>query len=234
MRAVNLLPRDAAQAKSIRNEDPAVVVGSVLGLIVVIVLAAGFLTAHTSASAEQKKLTAAQLELGKLSLHKRSTAPVKTPAQTRPIIPIPAVTSEEQPRLDAIVSAMSTRIAWDRILREFSLVVPDDVTIATLNMTAPSTTTDGTASTSSTQGLSLAGSAYSHDSVARLLSRLMLIPDLSDVTLASSTAATTGGLNVQFSISASVKGAPVPAASTTTTTPATTDTSSDTTTGASS
>jgi len=39
MRAVNLLPRDSQPGgKNIRNEDPAVVVGSVLGPIVVIVL----------------------------------------------------------------------------------------------------------------------------------------------------------------------------------------------------
>ena len=55
---------------------------------------------------------------------------MKKPVKTKPIIPIPAVTSEEQPRLAAIAGAMSTRIAWDRILREFSLVVPDDITIS--------------------------------------------------------------------------------------------------------
>jgi hypothetical protein len=53
------------------------------------------------------------------------------------------------------------------------------------------------------------GTAYSHDSVARLMSRMMLIPDLSDVTLASSTAMPNGG-GVQFNIAAAVKGAPVP------------------------
>lgn len=230
MRAVNLLPRDAAQANSIRNEDPAVVVGSVLSVIVLIALSAGFLTAHAKASAEQKKLTAAQIQLGKLSLKKQATVHVKKPAQTKPIIPIPAVTSEEQPRLAAIAGAMSTRIAWDRILREFSLVVPDDITISTLNMTAPVNT--GTTPSQGGQGLAISGLAFSHDSVARLLSRLMLIPDLSDVTLSSSTAASSGGSGVQFSINATVKGAPVPVAATT---PApTTDTSSTTTTGASS
>jgi len=232
VRAVNLLPRDAAQAKSIRNEDPAVVVGSALGVIVLITLSAGFLTAHSKASAEQKKLTAAQIELGKLSLHKRLTVKAKTPKQTKPIIPIPAVTSEEQPRLAAIADAMSTRIAWDRILREFSLVMPDDVTISTLTMTAPAAPS-GTATTTAApgQGLSISGLAFSHDSVARLLSRLMLIPDLSDVTLSSSTAATNGGSGVAFSISAAVKGAPAPVAPAT---PAATGTSSATTTGASS
>lgn len=228
MRAVNLLPRDAQQGgKSIRNEEPAVVVGSALGLVVVIALSAGFLTAHAKANAEQKKETAARIELGKLSLKKRPVVHVKTPAQTKPIIPVPAVTSEEQPRLAAIAGAMSTRIAWDRILREFSLVLPYDVTISALDMTAPS----GVAASQGT--LSLSGSAYSHDSVARLLTRLMLIPDLSDVTLASSAAAANGtSAGVQFNISASVKGAPVPVAPAVPT--ATTDTSSTTTTDATS
>ena len=230
MRAVNLLPRDAQPGgKSIRNEDPAVVVGSVLGLVVVIALSAGFLTAHAKATSEQKKETAARIELGKLSLNKRPAVHVKKPAKTKPIIPVPAVTSEEQPRLAAIAGAMSTRIAWDRILREFSLVLPYDVTISALDMTAPATA----AATASQGSLSLSGSAYSHDSVARLLSRLMLIPDLSDVTLASSAAATNStSAGVQFNISASVKGAPVPVAPAATT--ATTDTSSTTTTDATS
>ena len=234
MRAVNLLPRDAQQGgKSLRNEDPAVVVGSLLGVVVIIAMATGFLVAHSKVSAEQKKLTAAQIQLGQLSLHKRAPVKVKTPKATRPIIPVPAVTSEEQPRLAAIADAMSTRIAWDRILREFSLVMPDDITISTLNMSAPSASSSSTGTTTTSgQGLSISGLAFSQDSVARLLSRLMLIPDLSNVTLSSSTASTTGGSGVSFNISAAVKGAPAPAAPATT--PAATDTSSTTTTGASS
>jgi Tfp pilus assembly protein PilN len=223
MRAVNLLPRDAQSGgKSIRNEDPAVVVGSVLGVVVIIVMSVGFLVAHSKVSAEQKKLSAAQIQLGALSLHKQPTVKAKTAKPTRPIIPVPAVTSDEQPLLAEISDAMSTRIAWDRILREFSLVMPDDVTISSLTMTAPT-------AMASTQGLSISGLAYSHDSVARLLSRLMLIPDLSDVTLANSTGAATTG--VQFSINATVKGAPAPAP---TATIPTTPTDTTTTTGASS
>jgi Tfp pilus assembly protein PilN len=221
MRAVNLLPRDAQSGgKSIRNEDPAVVVGSVLGVVVIIVMSVGFLVAHSKVSAEQKKLSAAQIQLGALSLHKQQPAKTKTSKPTRPIIPVPAVTSEEQPLLTQISDAMSTRIAWDRVLREFSLVLPDDVTISSLTMTAPTPTTP-------TQGLTIAGLAFSQDGVARLLSRLMLIPDLSDVTLANSTGSATTG--VQFNINATVKGAPAPAP-----TPAAPTTPTDTTTGASS
>jgi hypothetical protein len=122
MRAVNLLPKDDLAANSIRNEDPAVVIGSALGLVVLIALAGAFYMSHSQAAAQQQKLNTARLELGKLSLIKKPV--VKIPKRTRPIIPIPAVTGEESARLTAVSSAMSTRIAWDRILREFALVIP--------------------------------------------------------------------------------------------------------------
>ena len=208
MRAVNLLPRDAQQHKNIRDEDPAVVVGSALGVIVIIALGAGFWTAHSRAGAEQAKLRSAQVEFGKLSLERRSLLPTTPVKPKKPIIPVPAVTAEEQPRLAAVSKALSSRIAWDRILREFSLVVPSDVTITSLTMAAPSQTAVASSTGSGGQGLSISGTAYSHDSVARLLSRLMLIPDLTDVTLTNSTGSTDGGL-VTFGMRAGIKGAPV-------------------------
>jgi hypothetical protein len=227
VRAVNLLPKDDLAANSIRNEDPAVVVGSALGLIVLIALSGAFYMAHSKAGAQQRKLNEVRLELGKLSLVKPKVP--KVPKVTRPIIPIPAVTGEEAARLQAVSSAMSTRIAWDRILREFALVVPDDVTVTALNMTAPSNAPvlpgDTTAGT---PGFNLQGLTYSHDSVARLLSRLMLMPDLSNVTLTSSAADPNSG-QVTFTVTATVKGAPPPLLPV----PVATDTSS-TTTGSSS
>ena len=51
MRAVNLLPKDLQNAKSIRNEDPAVVVGSALGVIVMISLASGLTATGRSRTA---------------------------------------------------------------------------------------------------------------------------------------------------------------------------------------
>ena len=173
----------------------------------------GFFVAHSSAGSAQAKLSAARIELGKLSLVKRPH--YKVPKLTRPIIPIPAVTGQETALLQAVSGALATRIAWDRILREFSLVVPDDVSITTMNLTAPPTVAarNREAPAATPTGLVLIGTTYSHDSVARLLSRLMLIPDLTDVTLSSSTAATSAAApGVQFNIAANVKGAPVPAA----------------------
>jgi Tfp pilus assembly protein PilN len=231
MRAVNLLPRDAVDRKSIRQEDPAVVIGSALGVIVIFALGIGFLSAHSRASSEEQKLHSTQIALGKLSLEREKLVTPKTPTSTKPtkpIIPVPAVTAEEQPRLQAVSTALAGRIAWDRVLREFSLVVPDDVTVSSLALNAPSAA--GASTTSAGGGMVISGNAYSYDSVARLLSRLMLIPDLTDVTLTSSTGDQNGG--VTFGMSAAIKGAE-PAAPATTSTP-TTATTDTTTTGSSS
>jgi hypothetical protein len=66
------------------------------------------------------------------------------------------------------------------------------------------------------QGFVIAGNAYSYDSVARLLSRLALVPDLSEVSLTNSSSGAAPGSSgssagVQFNISAEIKGAPAPA-----------------------
>jgi hypothetical protein len=178
---------------------------------VIIALATGFMNVHSKVSAEQGKLDAARAELAQLSLRKRQhPAPAKH-VKAKIVIPVPAVTSEEQPRLQAISTALSARIAWDRILREFSLVLPNDIKVTSISLTAPTASAPGAAAGGSSQGLSMAGSAFSHEGVARLLSRLMLIPDLTNVTLSSSTGVT-NGTGVQFSISAGVKGAIAPPA----------------------
>jgi Tfp pilus assembly protein PilN len=213
MRAVNLLPKEANQrGKSIRAEDPAVVIGSALGLVVLLALALGFMNVHSKVAAEQTKLTAARLELAALARQKRAAPTPYKSVKQKPIVPIPAVTSEEQPRLDAISSALATRIAWDRILREFSLVLPGDVTLKALSLTSPASpgapVTTGAPTGVGATNFTIDGTTFSHDAVARLLSRLMLIPDLSNVTLASSTASDTG--QVEFNITAGVKGAPAP------------------------
>jgi len=246
MRAVNLLPKEFQTRKSIREEDPAVVVGSALGVIVMIALGAAFYTAHSAAGQQQKRLDAARLELAQLSLRHRPTPKTVKPAvPITPVVPPPSITAQEQTWLSAVTTNLSQRIAWDRVLREVSLVMPSDVTLTALNMTAPTAPVPGAVvvpgAATAAQGFTISGTAFSYDSVARLLSRLALVPDLSNVTLTStgSGAASASGSagaappssgagGVQFSISAAVKGAPAPPApATTTTTP--TDTGATTT-----
>lgn len=226
MRAINLLPRDAVARKSFRDEDPAVVVGSAVGAVVILALAAGFLNVHSKVGHEQSKLDAARAQLAQLSNRHITIPKTSKPVKQVTIVPVPAVTAEEQPRLDAVSSAMAQRISWDRILREFSQVLPSDVSITTLQLSAPAAPVPGQTATSS--GLSISGSTYSHDGVARFLSRLELIPDLQSVTLSNSNAS---GGNVQFNITAGIKGAPAPAVAVP---PVTTPTTTATTTGGSS
>jgi Tfp pilus assembly protein PilN len=248
MRAVNLLPRDLQYAKSIRNEDPAVVVGSALGVVVMIALGGAFMNAHSKANAQEARLTQARLQLAQLSQQKHPQRTTPRPQiPITPIVPPPAVTGQEATWLSAVSSVLSQRIAWDRVLREVSLVIPDDVTLESLTMTSPTGAAAAPAAgaPAPTQGFVISGSAYSYDSVARLLSRLALVPDLTSVTLTGSNQGTsssssssgdgadTSGGAVQFNISAAIKGA-APAAAATPTAPAVTDTSATTTTGVSS
>jgi Tfp pilus assembly protein PilN len=234
MRAVNLLPKEFAARKSLREEDPAVVVGSALAVVVIIALGAAFLVAQGKASGQQKRLTAARLELAKLSLRHRTTTtqPKKPAVPVTPILPPPAIVGQEAAWLTAVSSALSQRIAWDRVLREVSLVMPDDVTLTSLTMTAPTTAgaiPGAPPAVATAQGFVIDGSAYSYPSVARLLTRLALVPDLSNVTLTSTSSDPKTG--VTFSITAAVKGAVAPAAAVPTT-PAVTDTTATTTTSA--
>jgi len=217
MRAVNLLPRDLQNAKSIRHEDPAVVVGSALGVIVMIALGSAFFVAHGKANGQQVQLTQARLQLAQLSEHQKPK-PVTPSVPITPIVPPPTVTGQEASWLSAVSTNLSQRIAWDRVLREVSLVVPDDVTLTQLTMTAPTPASEAAAAspgaTTSSQGFVIQGNAFSYDSVARLLSRLALVPDLSDVNLASTGSGSSPGSTsapgsgVSFNITATVAGPP--------------------------
>jgi hypothetical protein len=252
MRAVNLLPKDLQARKSIRQEDPAVVIGSALAVVVMIALGLAFYVAHGKEASAQKRLDADRIELATLSAKQHPQPKPRKPSQPiTPIVPPPTITGQEATWLSAVTTNLGQRIAWDRLLREVSLVMPNDVTLTSMTMTAPATAaalpgvTAPAPTGGATQGFTIAGTAFSYDSVARLLSRLALVPDLSDVTLSStgsdaaagaagaSSASSSSSSGVTFNISAAVKGAPAPAPTTTAVPVAPADTTA-TTTGASS
>lgn len=205
MRAVNLLPREMRPKRSFEGSGAVIVGGVAAAAIVVLALGAGFMTAHARAASEAQKLADAKSELRLVqrdSLQRQLKIAARVGARrTIPIVPVPPVTAEEQPRLTALASALAGRVQWDRVLREFSQVMPSDITVSSLTLNAPAAGASAQAG-----GFSLQGLAFSHDSVARLLERLMLIPDLTDVSLSSSTADPASG-KVTFQIQAAVKGA---------------------------
>jgi Tfp pilus assembly protein PilN len=145
------------------------------------------------------------------------------------------LTIEHDQRVAALAAALRGRVAWDRVLREISSVLPEDVWLKTLSATSPqapppaapppppeTTTTESGGETTttttteapapaapapvSTAPLSLAGYTYSQEGVARFLSRLAVIPELQDVKLVKSAQTEVAGRNVfEFSIQAGVR-----------------------------
>lgn len=212
MRAVNLLPRDTRSTRSVTSQNLPAVVGGGVGVLVVAALAGGYLSASSKVAAAQRALDTAKTQLAATPVPPAPTQ--TTPTQTTPA----AVASQQAPRLQAVSAALSHRFAWDRLLREFSLVLPPDVWIQSLNLTAP-------AAAGATNGFSITGTTYSYDSVARMLTRVNLIPDLSAVTLTSTTGS---GRLVSFTITAGIKGAPAAPAPAAPVVPPTTDTTSTT------
>jgi len=203
MRAVNLLPRESRSSRSVTAQNLPAVVGGGLGFLVVAALAAGYLSASSKVGAAQQELTAAQAQLAATPVPPAPKAQVNsTPTEAL---------SQQAPRLQAVSSALSQRIAWDRVLREFSFVLPTDVWLQSVAMSAPAGGSSDTGTGTSASGFSVTGTTSSYESVARLLSRMYLVPDLEQVTLSQVSGS---DKLISFSISAGVKSGAAPAAAT--------------------
>jgi len=118
---------------------------------------------------------------------------------------------EQSARVSALTSALSSRVSWDRVFREFSLVLPDDVWLTTLSAKSPispATNLSSTGGSTVPSMFTIQGRTYSHDGVARLLSRLQVVPDLTNVQLISSTKSKVGNQPVvEFTIAADIASA---------------------------
>ena len=194
MRAVNLLPRDDGRQRGKSTQNNPLLVGGVAGTVLVTaIIAAAFLIASGGVADNQGRHDAAQAELA------ATPAPPPTNAGATQL------DQEKNARITALSSALAGRLAWDRVLREVSLVLPDDVWLTSLSAQAPATA----AAPGASAGFTLNGRTYSHDGVARLLARLAVVPHLSNVQLKHSASATseTGRKVVEFSINANVKAA---------------------------
>lgn len=196
MRAVNLLPRDQSQ-RTIRKESLPVLAGGCSGVLVVAALGAMFMMGSGKIAAQQRKLD---------DLNRRYQA--LPPAPPGPSAAQQALAGEQSARVTALSTALSSRVSWDRVFREFSLVLPDDVWLTTLTAKSPiSPLTNAAVSAGGAPSeFIIEGRTYSHDGVARLLSRLQVVPDLTNVQLQSSTLSVVDGQNVvEFSIAADIK-----------------------------
>lgn len=201
MRAVNLLPREEQRASFGGKSARIAVAGTVGFVLVSALLVTSMLSASGSVTDKRNTLGTLRAEL--TALPHPSEADATADAQ---------LASEKSQRIVALAGALGGRIPWDRVLREVSLVLPDDVWLTSLSATSPAaaaaaaaTAPAGSAATTNT-GFSLSGATYSHAALARLLSRLAVVPDLENVALVSAATAKVGEKAViQFTIAASVK-----------------------------
>ena len=193
MRAVNLLPRQSVQQKTER-QNPVVLVAALGGAIVLLALVGGFLLASRSVDRQRQNLSAARAVLANTPAHHLSA---KTSAFRS------AVLTQREQRSLALAAAIGKRVAWDRILRRFSLVLPDDVWLTDLTGNVPldsaaavATPATPSALPATPTALTITGYTYSQASVARLLERLQVLPDLKNVQLQNSQSANLGGQTV--------------------------------------
>jgi len=206
VRAVNLLPREPKLGRKRLSVVAQLAIGA--PFVVAGLVAAGYLLASSSVNERKTTLDAARAELAALP------PPIEQPQANLQL----ALLRDQ--RVAALATALQSRLAWDRILREISAVLPGDVWLTNLSgngivaQPAPATT----ASTGATGApppavpaptagpVTFAGYTYSQEGVARLLGRLAVIPALQDVKLLSSTRSSVSGRFVfSFSITADVR-----------------------------
>jgi Tfp pilus assembly protein PilN len=199
MRAVNLLPRDTTQKSAVKKEQIPFVVGGCIGLVVTALIASQYLSQSGKVASERQTLQDLKAQLAALP----APPPGPTPQQTK-------LAGEQTTRLRALQAALQTRVAWDRVLRKFSLVLPNDVWLTQLSLKSPVSPATNAAPEGSgaPTGFTIEGSTYSHDAVARLISRLSVVSDLTNVQLISSSAEVIEGQSiVKFNISADIRDA---------------------------
>lgn len=199
MRAVNLLPGDDGRQGPRKETTLPLMVGASGAIFVVAVLGAFTMIEGGKVTRAKADLQSVEQQLAALP------APPAPPSQEEK-----QLTSDQTARITALSTALARRVAWDRILREVSIVLPDDVWLQSLKATSPvsgQTVQPATPSTdaATANGLIVDGTTYSQASVARLLSRLQLIPDLTNVQLIKSDRGKTTPTTYAFTIGADVR-----------------------------
>jgi Tfp pilus assembly protein PilN len=200
VRAINLLPRDDARGG--RQAQWIVLIPVAAAVLLTAVTSAAFLSASGKVKTKEAELATLKDELAAIP------TPDASKVQTQN-----ALATDKQTRVTALGTALSRRVAWDRIFRELSLVLPEDVWLATLSAKAPVSSSVASAPAPPATGTSVAatqftldGYTYSHAAVARLLSRLSVVPDLVNVQLQQSTLTKVGTAQVvHFVIAADIR-----------------------------
>jgi Tfp pilus assembly protein PilN len=202
MRAVNLLPQNEARRAPDKAQTIAIGIATGTAVVVTGLLALSFLSASSKVHQEKADLASLQQQIALLPPEAKGPTAQET-----------QLVGQQKQRLGVVAQALDKRVAWDRVFRELSLVLPDDVWLTGLNATSPQSSTAASAvpAVPAAPGaaptmFTLAGETYSHAAVARLLSRLAVVPDLTNVQLQRSTRIKVGSQQVvQFTVAADIR-----------------------------
>ena len=182
MRAVNLLPRDEQRERLQGARVP--LFAAAVGVIAVTAFSM-FLASSAAGDVSDRRTELQAVEAAIRALPRSEEQSVTQGTLVR----------ERSDRVAALAAALTTRVPFDRVLREISYVLPEDAWLTQLTATAPASVVPVVAgaapppppnTTAAPAGVTIEGATYSHDSVARLLARLSVVPSLENVRLTSS------------------------------------------------
>jgi Tfp pilus assembly protein PilN len=202
VRAVNLLPTDAARTRRRVPGAPAVAAAAT---VVVVSAALGAVYEH-----ERNTVNSRRADLQSLQ-QQLAALPPAAKTETLPS----GLAADQVSRVGALSSVLSHRVAWDPMLHQLALVLPDDVWLTDLKASSPSPVSAATAAApaptpAGSAGLptafTITGKTYSQESVARLLARLAAVPGLRDVQLQSDGADDSAPNVIDFTIVANLTG----------------------------
>jgi len=182
MKRINLLPPEH-RVKASRERDLMYVI--VLLVAVVAVLGFVYMQQHNRVGQKQNELTQLQSDTQAVTAQAAALRPYATIETTRS-----AMTQTTKAITDS-------RVYWSTIFEEVSLVIPQNVRLESLNCavpqtmlpgggTAAATGTAGSGTASATADVTFVGDTYSPDDMAVFMTRLGLIPQLTNVQLTTS------------------------------------------------
>jgi len=204
MRAFNLLPREEARSSIQEKQNPLPqILVALAGVLVLASLAAFYLMAGADVTKKSGQVEDLRAELAGYQVSKQQPAKDKSAA----------LAAERVSRTAALGRALTGRLAWDRVLRELALVIPADVTLASIQASSPAAVSVQAAPAVNgvpAQNFKLVGTTDSQASVAEFLSRLSVIPELTNVSLETAAKGTDADNleAVAFTINASLRSAP--------------------------
>jgi Tfp pilus assembly protein PilN len=204
MKRINLLPPEQ-RAKASRERG---LLWAIL-ILVAVVVALGLVYVWQNGQVNDK-----QAELDGLTAE---TAAVQQ--QAAALAPYAAIQTTRTNMTQTAKGIYASRVPWSTILQEVSLVIPENVRLQSLSGTVPATMLPGPAvppaadtAAAVTPDITFTGTTYTHKDVAEFMTRLGLIPQLSNIQLASSTGAaatgttgTTSTPTVTFTVTATLR-----------------------------